>query len=149
MAGESGGMIMPSGRPTRYSDELGREICARIAEGESLRQICMEDGMPSRATVNGWLGNNTFPVFSANYATAQQIREDTLFDEIIDQGRETLENPTMEKNGASKVFLDSLKWSLARMNRSRFGERSAVDLGGQQGSEIRFSWKPAEDDAKE
>jgi hypothetical protein len=38
----------------RYSEELGREVCARIAAGASQHQLAREPGMPSRRTFRDW-----------------------------------------------------------------------------------------------
>lgn len=38
----------------RYSEELGAEICARVAAGESLMAICRDEGMPHRTSVRDW-----------------------------------------------------------------------------------------------
>ena len=39
-----------------YTPALADTICKRIAEGESLRAICRDPGMPSEGTVRGWAG---------------------------------------------------------------------------------------------
>ena len=42
-------------RPSvRFSAELGRAICARVAAGETVQSICRDEGMPSRGTVTEW-----------------------------------------------------------------------------------------------
>jgi hypothetical protein len=43
------------GRPSTYSFERAEFICERLAYGESLRQICSDESMPSRRTVFQWL----------------------------------------------------------------------------------------------
>lgn len=37
-----------------WSDDLGWEICARLADGESLMSICRDAHMPNRCTVTAW-----------------------------------------------------------------------------------------------
>ena len=69
------------GRPTKYSLELVATILTRIAEGESLRQITMEPGMPSHASVYLWLLQ--YPEFSEQYAKARNDQAETFADEII------------------------------------------------------------------
>ena len=39
----------------RFSAKLMREICHRIAAGESMREICAEPGMPHRSSVQTWV----------------------------------------------------------------------------------------------
>lgn len=135
---------MPKGRPTNYTDEIASEICERMAEGESLLRICKDDHIPPRRTVVGWLMDGNQPDFSSNYADAQRKREEVLFEEIVEipDEFEGIEDVSAAVVAAAKLRTDARKWVLARMNRSKFGERSAVDLGGQDGAEVKFSWKP-------
>lgn len=37
-----------------FSKAIGREICRRVASGETVTAICVEDGMPNRGTVTAW-----------------------------------------------------------------------------------------------
>lgn len=46
------------GRPTLFTDELALEICERIANGRSLRSVCLDKDMPAMSTVMDWLNNN-------------------------------------------------------------------------------------------
>ncbi len=39
------------GRPSLYTDALAAKICARLAEGETLRAICRDGAMPAISTV--------------------------------------------------------------------------------------------------
>ena len=45
------------GRPSLYTEVLAAQICRRLAEGETLRAICRDPGMPAISTVMGWLFN--------------------------------------------------------------------------------------------
>ena len=131
------------GRPSNYTDEIADEICERMSEGESLLRICKDAHMPARRTVNGWLMDDSFPIFSHNYGIAQAKREEVLFEEIVEipDEFEGIEEVSAAVVAAAKLRTDARKWVLARMNRSKYGERSAVDLGGQDGAEVKFSWK--------
>lgn len=53
----------------RYSPELARGICARIAQGESLAAICRDRDMPPRSTVDAWKW--AYPEFGEAFAQAQ------------------------------------------------------------------------------
>ena len=44
-------MTTKRGRPTLHTTALAREICERMAAGESLRKICTDEHMPSEAAV--------------------------------------------------------------------------------------------------
>src|SRR5262249_46433192 len=46
------------GRPSDYCAEIAMTICDRLADGESLRAICADAGMPDKATVFRWIGRH-------------------------------------------------------------------------------------------
>jgi len=54
---------------SRYSEALGRAICARLEAGESLVAVCRDPAMPSAHTVHKWAGLH--PEFGAAKAAAQ------------------------------------------------------------------------------
>jgi len=130
---QTGGSNM-QGRPSDYTDELADTICERIADGESLRAICREDGMPGKATVFRWLASNE--VFQDQYARARQAQADSLFDdvlEIVDDSR----NDWMERNGAddpgwalngdhiqrTRLRVDARKWMAGKLRPKKYGEK--------------------------
>jgi transposase-like protein len=67
--------------PSSYSDELALEICTRLAEGESLKRICSDEGMPNRSTVNAWRRDH--PAFSAMFARAREDCSDTMAEAAV------------------------------------------------------------------
>jgi hypothetical protein len=69
-------------RPSDYSDDIAGTICERIADGESLRSICSQEGFPHKATVFRWLASNE--AFRDHYARAREAQADALFDEILE-----------------------------------------------------------------
>ncbi|HEY8616710.1 hypothetical protein [Phenylobacterium sp.] len=56
MGDEGGGPALPGpGRAhVRWSEAVGAEICRRLRDGELLRHICEEPGMPSDTAVRKW-----------------------------------------------------------------------------------------------
>ncbi|HEV2530334.1 hypothetical protein [Phenylobacterium sp.] len=53
-----------------YSPELGREVCGRVAGGESLRSISATAGLPCRRTIRNWAAAR--PEFAEALASAQR-----------------------------------------------------------------------------
>jgi len=53
---------MTAGRPTEYTKELANTICNRIADGNSLRSVCLAEDMPSidYLFLIGWSTNKEF-----------------------------------------------------------------------------------------
>jgi hypothetical protein len=121
-----------------FSQEKADAICARLAEGESLRAICETEGMPAESTVRAWALDNV-EGFSAQYARAREIGYERHADQIIelaDQSRvgvkrttradgavELVEGDMVER---SRLQVDARKWILAKMLPKRFGDK--VDL---------------------
>lgn len=59
-----------TGPLTTYGPELTARICERLSDGQSLREICKSEGMPSRATVLRWL--QVHDEFRDQYAQARE-----------------------------------------------------------------------------
>src|SRR5260370_40631424 len=57
-------------------------ICDRLADGESLRAICSEAGMPGRATAFRWIARHK--EFRDEYTLACELRAEDLADEMIE-----------------------------------------------------------------
>ena len=116
-------------RPTIYSDELATTICARIASGESVRSICLDDDMPVKSTVMLWLIDGEHQFFSDQYAKARQIQAETLADELFDIADDGT-NDWMKRTGKdgeeayilngeavarSRLRVDTRKWFLSKV----------------------------------
>jgi hypothetical protein len=124
-----------TGRPSKYSESTADLICALIAEGKSLRQICTLDALPSEATVYVWL--NTYAVFQENYARAREVQAERFFEEIreiaFDDSRDAsgelaMPNPTAVNRDRLKV--DSLKWMLGKMLPKKYGDKVEMEHSG-------------------
>jgi len=131
----------PVGAPTTYSRHIANIICIRIAEGESLREIVKDGGMPDRSTVYDWLLRH--PEFADQYARAREEQADTLADEIIAIADEQPEIVAVvdKKTGAliehkldgaflqwQKNRIDARKWTAMKLKPKKYGDKLA--LGG-------------------
>lgn len=67
---------------TTYTADLAAKFCAAIADGGTLRSVCKKAGMPSKATVFRWLGEQV--EFQKMYESATDERTDVMIDEIVD-----------------------------------------------------------------
>jgi hypothetical protein len=131
-------------RPSTFTDALFAGILDRIADGESLRGICRDDGMPAARTVLRWIQAN--PDLQRSYTLATEIRVDTIFDELLDIADDARDD-WMEKVGRdgknqgyalnaenirrSALRIDARKWTLARMAPKKYGDRVDVNHGAQ------------------
>jgi hypothetical protein len=128
------------GRPSEFSQETADAICERIADGESLRSICLNRDMPNKATVFRWLAKHAD--FCDQYARARQVQADALFDEILDIA-DNGGNDWMERKGDDGVSLgwrengealrrsalrvDARKWMAGKLQPKKYGDKFLHD----------------------
>jgi len=110
-----------TGRPTKYNDSLVDEICERIAGGESLNRICMDDHIPTMSCVLLWVVDGKHPMFFDKYRKAREAQG--LFDgDKLRDIVSTMIDGGLEPNVA-KVAIDALKWTAARNMPRVYGKR--------------------------
>lgn len=130
---------------TTYTQEIADYICESIADGLSLREICNQEDMPSRATVFKWL--NDIEGFSNQYARAREEQAETLADEIIaiiDDAAEPLMvegvplladgKPIMLASQVSvahaRLKMDARKWVASKLKPKKYGDK--MELSGDK-----------------
>jgi hypothetical protein len=133
------------GRPSTYSDEVGVAICERIAQGETLSQVCASPGMPARATVYRWQEANL--EFRDTYRRARELQMQSWADEIVliaddttldtvtkvtPQGREyeTVDHENIQR---SKLRVNTRQWLMARLNPRLYGDKVEHEHSGLVG----------------
>ncbi len=119
-------------RPSKYSAKVARQICTRIANGESLSQICAEADMPGRQTVLDWL--EAHPEFSVQYARAREAQADAMDDRILDVAART-ERREIEPD-AARVVLGALQWRAARLKPRVYGDKLTNEHTGAGGGPV-------------
>lgn len=128
------------GRPSDYTEELAESICLRLAEGESLRSVCRDDGMPCKQTVLRWISR--ISEFRAQYVRAKEEGAEAIAEELFDIADDG-SNDWMEKldkdgeaigyqlNGEhvqrSKLRIDTRKWYLSKIMPKKYGDRIQHD----------------------
>lgn len=123
----------PTGRPTKFTQELADTICSRIAEGESLRSICRGDTVPHIGTILRWVAENS--VFREQYEVAMAQRAESMFEEILEIADETKRDTIATENGEkpnaewisrSRLRVDARKWMLSKMLPKKYGDKMAL-----------------------
>lgn len=127
-----------TGRPSGYTEELSDIICERLCDGESLKSICSEEGMPSRSMVFRWIAKHDD--FRDRYAQAKQEQAEALADDIISIADETFNDQVMDANGnertnneaiqRSRLRVDARKWVAAKLKPKKYGDRQHVEHSG-------------------
>lgn len=136
-------------RPSSFDDSKAETICAQLAEGMSLREICRQDGMPDKATVMRWLHSNEG--FRDQYARAKEIGIEAIAEDILDIADDA-SNDWMERRGSdgesagwqlngehvqrSRVRIDARKWLLSKLAPKKYGEKVQQELSGPNGASL-------------
>lgn len=115
------------GRPSKYSEELARDICSRLSEGVSLRSICALEEFPSMNTVWRWL--DEIPEFRERYAKAKQESADALAEDIQRIADATLRNEYDPR--AAKVAMDGYKWVASKLKPQKYGDKLDMTTNGK------------------
>lgn len=129
---------MAGGRPTIYSQEIANQICARLANGESLVNICLSKGMPEARTVHYWLIDGKHEEFFLKYARARDIQAEVMFDEILniaDKSDEIVKSGAEKKSSAfsqnQRLKVDTRKWYLSKVLPKKFGDKLDLTTDGK------------------
>jgi hypothetical protein len=130
-----------------FTQALFDRICERIAEGESLRAICETKDYPARRTVLRWVEADE--KLQKQYGKAQMDRIDHYAEQIIEIADEvrTGEKRVTKANGdvevtevdmveRARVQIDARKWTCARMNPKKYGDRVLNEHMGEDGGPL-------------
>jgi hypothetical protein len=112
------------GRPTKFNEDMAREICHRAADGETLRQICKDKKFPHRTTVQDWLSDNE--QFGRRYAIAKACLIEDVADEIlgiIDEKADLYEPVGGNDNGDAAPFMVRVNGAVVQDKMNRCDQR--------------------------
>lgn len=116
------------GRPSSYTQELADEICLRLVEGESMRAICRDDGMPSQPTIYRWLREND--AFQQQYAHAREDQGHSSADDMRELRAQLMAGELA--SDVARVAMDTLKWEAAKRVPKVYGDKLDVTSGGDK-----------------
>lgn len=135
-----------AGRPTDYTEELGIDICALIAEGKALATICKSENMPSIRTVYYWLKQK--PEFLQLYTRAKEDSADALTDESLEIADNIVGNPVlidgvpMQLDGKvltvvdaasinhARLRIETRKWYASKLKPKKYGDKIDHEVTG-------------------
>ena len=139
-----------AGRPTLYSEELGQRICAKLAEGESLRAVCAGEDMPHESTVRSWAIDPNHPI-STQFRTAREVAYLRMADEMLEiaddgtndwmlregkDGKGTGYDINGEHVQRSRLRVETRKWILSKMLPKVYGDKLTTEHTGKDGGAI-------------
>ena len=109
--------------PVPVEDTYAEAICDRLVDGESLRRICSDAGMPGRATVFRWLARHK--EFRDWYISARDFQAEGLGEEMFEILRDT------SGDDLARARLRALERQAARMDAEKIRQPALKenDLG--------------------
>jgi hypothetical protein len=124
------------GRPSTYEPAVAAEICRRMADGESLRSVCRDEGMPAASTVRGWVIED-INGFAEQYTRARMLLAEHWADEVLEVSDDL---PAMTGEGKydsasvqhQRLRVDSRKWLLSKVLPKVYGDKLDVTSDGKQ-----------------
>lgn len=102
----------------RYTPEIGREICERLAQGERWSKICNTGRLPSYTTFYDWL--RRYPELVEYRAQAREMAADLYADQVLD----VAEAVTPATASADRVRIGALQWKAAKAAPQTYGRKA-------------------------
>ena len=136
-----------TGRPTKYNPALMDGILARIADGEPLRKICREEGMPAWRTIYLWLEQDE--ALSARFARARDMGGDAIFEDTLliadnpHYGTKSTESDkgayvtTEDMLGHRKLQIETRFKLLSKWNPKKYGDRQIIAGDAENPLEVK------------
>ena len=129
------------GSASTYNQEIADKICARISEGEGLKTMCREPGMPGWRTVYDWI--QRYPEFAAAMERARELGADAIAAECLEiadtplEGEERIEKDDGRVEikrgdmlGHRKLQIDTRLKLLAKWHPKKYGDLQKIEHSG-------------------
>jgi len=118
------------GPGSSISPETYTDICDFIALGNSARKGCEKYNVP----ISTFIAKTQQPDFSDQYARSIVSKLEVHADELVDIADDGYEVDR------SRLRVDTRKWILSRLLPKKFGDKSAMELTGKDGAEIKLTY---------
>lgn len=129
---------MSRGRPSIFTPELAATILGRLREGETLRAICRDEGMPVASTVILW--TKTREDFAEQYARAREAGYNVMAEQTLEIADDSSRDTYTDDDGnvrvdhevvnRSRLRVDTRKWLLSKALPKIYGDKLDVTSGG-------------------
>jgi hypothetical protein len=121
-----------SGTKLTYSRDVFVRMFERIANGETLKAICSEPGMPTQQTVFTRLDNDETLI--ELYARAREKQADVLAEEIVHIADTTLDP------AKGRLQMDARKWFASKVAPKKYGDKTDITSNGNTIAVAPIAW---------
>ena len=119
------------GRPTIFTQRIADEICERLALGETLRKIVLDEHMPVSSAIYRWLDTN--PIFKEQYTHARAKQADYYAEMIVDEAFSS------HDAAIGRLRMDALKWASSKIAPKKYGDKVEVEQIGNTALTVSFA----------
>jgi hypothetical protein len=119
------------GRPTIFTQDIADEICKRMANGETLRKIVLDEHMPVSSAIYRWLDTNQ--TFKEQYTQARIKQADYYAEMIVDEAFGS------HDAAIGRLRMDALKWAASKIAPKKYGDKVEVEQTGGTALTVSFA----------
>ena len=112
-----------------YTPELADEILMRMANGESLRQICSGPGKPSAPLVRKWVVNDK-DGFAQRYENARIAQGHAVAEKAY---ADAFNEPDPQK---ARLMFDAGRWYAGKLHPKAYSDKASVEHTGANGAAL-------------
>jgi hypothetical protein len=111
--------------------EATRELCRRVAGGESMRAVTQDPSMPNVSTFLQWAAEDA--EISMMYHNALKMRAAALAEDIVDHCQTLLTDKELSpaRVQALKVVINTKQWAMARLLPKLYGDHQIIEHTGE------------------
>lgn len=116
----------------KYTPALADEICERISQGETLRSICRDEGVPAFQRIYEWMARDS--EFAERFAKARDVGFDAIAQECME-----IADSKDEDAQSRKVRIWARLELLKKWDPKRYGELIKQQHSGPNGGPLEFT----------
>lgn len=121
-------------RPTKKTPEVIERLLTGIADGQTLRALCREEGMPNWRTVYDWIEADA--ELAARFERAREIGFDAIAEDILNN----VDNVVAigEHIQRSKLQVETRLKLLAKWHPKKYGDKQTHEIGNKDGETLKI-----------